>query len=217
MSTTSKSPRQMAKAAYAVALTTLPEYTHRFSPRKFTQPQLFVCLVLKIFFKTDYRGITALLQDWPELCETFAMTTVPHFTTLQKAAKRLLSSARTDQLLETTVATLCQDKTVALAALDSTGLETGHISRYFVQRKRATELETVENTLYRRFPKLAVVCDCFNHMILSLVTARGPVSISISSARRLNPLPKKSVLSIFWRMPDTTAKRIISMPEMSII
>jgi len=191
MSTTSKSPRQMAKAAYAVALTTLPEYTHRFSPRKFTQPQLFVCLVLKIFFKTDYRGMTALLQDWPELCETFAMTTVPHFTTLQKAAKRLLSSARTDHLLETTVATLCQDKTVALAALDSTGLETGHISRYFVQRKRATELETVENTLYRRFPKLAVVCDCFNHMILSLVTARGP-SVDINQfCKTLKPAAEK--------------------------
>ena len=43
--------------AYHVAQNTLPEFSHQFSPKKFTQSQLFVCLVLKIFFKTDYRWI----------------------------------------------------------------------------------------------------------------------------------------------------------------
>jgi transposase len=177
----------VAKAAYKVALAALPEFAHRFSPRKFTQPQLFVCLVLKTFFKTDYRGIAEILNDCPDLCRTFNLTTVPHFTTLQKADRRLLSLKRADQLLETTVATLCEDKHVALAAIDSTGLEAGHISRYFVQRKRSKESQTVENTTYRRFPKLAVVCDCFNHMILSMFTARGP-SVDINQfCRTLKP------------------------------
>jgi hypothetical protein len=63
MSKTSKSPRKVAQAAYRVAQNTLPEFSHQFSPKKFTQSQLFVCLVLKIFFKTDYRGIVELLKD----------------------------------------------------------------------------------------------------------------------------------------------------------
>ena len=57
MSTTSKSPKKVATAALRVAARALPLYAHQFSPKKFTQPQLFACLVLKTIFKTDYRGI----------------------------------------------------------------------------------------------------------------------------------------------------------------
>ena len=171
---TSKSPRKVAQAAYQVALATLPDYAHRFSPRKFSQPQLFVCLVLKIFFKTDYRGIVEILQDSPDLCKLFHLTTIPHYTTLQKASKRLLMLQRVNQLLETTVTTFHKNKRIELAAVDSTGLEAGHISRYFVQRKRSKQIKTYRNMYYRRFPKLAIVTNCFNHMVLSLFTSRGP-------------------------------------------
>ncbi len=71
MSKISKSPRRVALAAYRIAKNTLPDYNHRFSPKKFTQPQIFVCLVLKIFFKTDYRGIVAILGDSDDLRKAF--------------------------------------------------------------------------------------------------------------------------------------------------
>ncbi|MDP6543923.1 MAG: hypothetical protein QGH60_08010 [Phycisphaerae bacterium] len=93
MSTTSKSPRKVALVALAVAEQTLPPYSHRFSPRTFTQPQLFVCLAIKTFFRTDYRGVTAILADMPDLCTAIGLLKVPHFTTLQKAACRLMASA----------------------------------------------------------------------------------------------------------------------------
>lgn len=174
MSTTSKSARKVAQAAYHIAKNTLSDYSHRFSPKKFTQAQLFTCLVLKIFFKKDYRGITEILKDSPTLCETFNLKTVPHFTTLQKAANRLLTYRLVDQLLESTVKTVCKRRKIKLAAVDSTGLEARHISKYFVRRKRVKQLETYEETYYRRWPKLAVVCDCSNHMVLSLLAVRGP-------------------------------------------
>ena len=63
MSISSKSPRKVLLAAYATAQDVLPAYGHRFSPRTFTQYQLFACLVLKMFLKQDYRGIVALLED----------------------------------------------------------------------------------------------------------------------------------------------------------
>lgn len=63
MSTTSKSPRKVAVVAWALAKDAMPDYSHRCSLKKLTQPQLFVCLVLKAFFKTDYRGIAAILTD----------------------------------------------------------------------------------------------------------------------------------------------------------
>jgi transposase len=184
MSRTSKSPKKVAEAAYHVAENTLPQYSHRFSPRKFTQPQIFVCLVLKIFFKTDYRGIVAILNDSPDLCKTFNLSVIPHFTTLQKASKRLLCLNIANQLLESSVRVANEGKEIKLAAVDSTGLEAGHISRYFVRRKRSKQLETYEETHYRRWPKLAIACDCSNHMILSAITIRGP-SVDINQFERI--------------------------------
>ena len=174
MSTTTKSPKKLAAAAYRIARDTLPEHSHRYSPQKYTQPQLLVCLVLRVFFKTDYRGIVEILNDWPDLCQVFKLKTVPHFTTLQKASKRLMRSATAEKLLDSTIETLQPDRHVGLAAMDSTGLETRHVSRYFVSRKRCKELQRCENTYYRRWPKLAILCDCRTHAILSVITVRGP-------------------------------------------
>ena len=103
MSTTSKSPRKVADAALAVGKDALADYSHRFSPRKFTQPQLLVCLVLKEFYKTDYRGITAILADNSSLCRAIGLKKVPHYTTVQKAGQRLLRSGPVRQLLTATM------------------------------------------------------------------------------------------------------------------
>ena len=66
--TTSKSPLRVLLTALDVGKSALRPYAHRFSPKKFTQPQLFACLVLKEFLKLDYRGLSMLLKDAPDLC-----------------------------------------------------------------------------------------------------------------------------------------------------
>ena len=184
MSQTSKSPKAVAAAAYRTACDTLPEHFSRYSPKKFTQPQLMVCLILKAFFNTDYRGIVQILNDCPSLGQAFGLRTVPHFTTLQKASRRLLATGHAESLLHRTVEIgLGRRKTVTLAALDSTGLEARHISRYFVLRKRSKQLPLLEETTYTRFPKLAIVCDCRTHLILSVIPTRGP-SVDVNQFRR---------------------------------
>ncbi len=96
MSATSKSPKRVLKTAYAVVQRALPAYSPRFSPKKFTQHQLFACLVLKEFLKTDYRGLVNFLADCASLRAAIELEHVPHFTTVQKAADRLLKkNART--------------------------------------------------------------------------------------------------------------------------
>jgi hypothetical protein len=93
----------VARAALAVATKALRPYTHKYSPKLYTQPQLFVCLVLKTFFKTDYRGLTTYLGEWAELRRTIGLRGVPHFTTLQKASNRLLRLPRARRLLTATI------------------------------------------------------------------------------------------------------------------
>jgi hypothetical protein len=100
---TCKSPRKVTLEALEVARQTLPEYSHRFSPHKFTQHQLFALLVLKTHQQQDYRGVIALLADMPELRRDLGLKAIPHFTTLQKASERMLLDAALQQLLSTTV------------------------------------------------------------------------------------------------------------------
>ena len=174
MSTTSKSPRRILQTAHELASGVLPQYSHLYSPKKFTLPQLFACLVLKAAMKLDYRGVTGLLNDSTELREAIGLTIVPHFTTLQKGAPRLLKMPVVEQLLARSVRRAApRRKRVKVTAIDSTGFESHHCSRYFV--KRRSRLENLwQTTTYKRFPKLGIVCDVATHLILAIHPTRGP-------------------------------------------
>ena len=161
--------------AYKTARSVLPDYWHKFSPQKFTLPQLFACIVLRVVLKTDYRGVATFLKDCPDLCDVIGLKTVPHFTTLHKASQRLLRHKIADKLLLSTIRKLTKDKeAIKLAAIDSSGFDSSYVSRYFVRRRRSKHLNLWEDVIYKRFPKLAIVCDCSNHAILSAMTTRGP-------------------------------------------
>src|ERR1700741_5026753 len=99
----SKSPLHFVYQALLVGLKALRPFAHRFSPQRYTQPQLFACLVLKTFFKTDYRGVQAQLTDPSALPLALARRDVPHFTTLQKASRRLLRLPKARHLFTATV------------------------------------------------------------------------------------------------------------------
>jgi len=85
-----KSPRRVAREALAVAQAALPAYTCPTSRQDYTQAQLFAILSLKTFLRTDYRGVVAVLADFPELRADLGLTRVPHYSTLCYAEKRLL-------------------------------------------------------------------------------------------------------------------------------
>lgn len=176
--TTSKSPLAIAHTAYEVAKKAVPAYTHLKSPKKFTQHQLIACLVLKEFFKTDYRGIISILNDSSDLRNVLELTEVPHFTTIQKTAKQLLTTKHIRKLMKSILKLAKQNKIIGtkvlLAALDGTGFESHHISRYFVQRRNRTVKEKYETSYYQRFPKAGIVCDTSNHLILAGIPEQGP-------------------------------------------
>ncbi len=180
MGTTSKSPKRVLLVAHGVARRCLPAYSHRCSPKKFTQPQLFACLVLKEFLKLDYRGLETLLSESPSLRSTINLAATPDFTTLQKASRRLLKLSNVRRLLGDTLGKARRmrlfKKRVRLAAIDASGFEAHHVSNYFVRRRARNGKSTGKwhSTTYRRFPKLAVVCDCRTHLILAAAVERGP-------------------------------------------
>jgi transposase len=165
--------------ALATGTKALPPYAHRNSPKVYTQPQLFACLVLKQFFKTDYRGIEQMLHDLPDLVNVLGLKAVPHFTTLQKACQRLLARQHdADALLTATVRRFMRRRTrVPRAAMDSTGMACGHASRYYVNRRakgQKRDERPAQQTTYKRYAKLEAVFDCATHLILAALASRGP-------------------------------------------
>src|SRR3954451_19889703 len=104
MSTMSQSPVAILQTSLAVAQDALPAYSHVHSPKKFTQHPLFACLVLKAAMRLDDRGLQALLLDCCDLRGAIELKAVPHWTSLQKAAARLLHDEAIGRWLDATVA-----------------------------------------------------------------------------------------------------------------
>ena len=174
MSKLSKSPLRVARHAVAAAAQVLPAYAHRYSPKKYTQPQLFACLVLKTFLKTDYRGLAAHRADHSDLRAALGLTAVPHFTTPQKASRRLLRLPVARRLFRTTVRRfLGRRRRLKRAALASTGLDCGHASRYYIRRRNGAQKQW-QTVAYSRYAKLEAAFDCTSHLLLAALVGRGP-------------------------------------------
>src|SRR6516225_9578864 len=84
-----KSPKQIAARALEAAKQCLPAYGATHSPKKFSQHQHFAIAALRQFFRVDYRGIAAILEDSSDLRAVLGLQKVPHFSTVAYAEKRL--------------------------------------------------------------------------------------------------------------------------------
>jgi hypothetical protein len=85
-----KSVVALSKAAMGTAKETLPPYSHRNSPHKFTQAQLFAILCVRRFLGLDLRATVQLLADWSDLRRALHLKQIPHYSTLCYAERRLL-------------------------------------------------------------------------------------------------------------------------------
>ena len=88
-----KSPVTLAKLALKEADKAMPRYSDSKSRKDFTQSQIFAILVLKAFFKTDYRGIIEFLEELSDLRNALKLKKVPHYSTLCYAEERLLKKS----------------------------------------------------------------------------------------------------------------------------
>ncbi|WP_197531361.1 transposase [Posidoniimonas corsicana] len=177
---TTKSPIALLLAAHELGRRTVRRYWHHRAPKKFTLPQLFACLVLKEFLRLDYRKLSAVLEESPSWTAAIGLASVPHFTTFQKAAARLLENRRVQRMLDQTTR-MGQELTLLpgrspLAALDATGLESSTASRHYTQARSRAQKRGKQHTYltYREFPKIGVLSDCTSHLVLAVVHDKGP-------------------------------------------
>ena len=84
-----------------------------------------------------------------------------------------------------------QRRRVRLAAFDSTGLDCGHRSFYYVRRRSATS-KRWQRVAYSRYAKLELVVDTANHLVLTSWPGRGPRP----DTDRFVPLLKETVRQV---------------------
>ena len=85
-----KSPLAVAREALLIGKRSLPTYASKFSRKDYTQPQLFALLVLRKFFRTDYRGVVTIVEEWSELQAILGLTKIPDHSTLWHVEQKLL-------------------------------------------------------------------------------------------------------------------------------
>jgi hypothetical protein len=86
-----KSPLAVAREALAVGERSLPMQANKYSRKDYTLAQLFALLVLRKFFRTDYRGVVTIVGEWAELRDTLGLNQkVPDHSTLWHVEQKLL-------------------------------------------------------------------------------------------------------------------------------
>jgi hypothetical protein len=205
---TSKSPRRVLQVAYEAACRALPAHAHKFSPKKFTQPQLLACLALKELARLDSRGLAEHLADHPDLGRPIALKAVPHFTTFQKAAPRLLAAGpgrrMVDAVLEQALKHRVPERRVRLAAIDGTGMESRHVSRYYT--KRPADGDPDGDRTYAHYPKVVFAVDCDSPMILAAVPGRGPATDLVQFGRAFTQAVRRARIAVLLAAADFDAE-----------
>lgn len=152
---------RVVRLALRLARRHLADYSHPKSPRKFTQPQLFACLILKAHLGCTYRRCEELLALMPAVRETIGLLDVPRFTTLQMFADRAEIMALIDGVLAS-IGRAVNKAAPQDAAIDGTGLETTSVSAHFTSvsgRKRTKYVKVMLGVLCASVIPIAAVID----------------------------------------------------------
>ncbi|GIV85843.1 MAG: hypothetical protein KatS3mg052_2850 [Candidatus Roseilinea sp.] len=157
---------KVARIIYAQTQAVFPRYSHRFSPKKFTLPQLAACVLLSFYFRMSYRDFEELLLMSQELRDVLELTVVPDYSTLNRMYHRFRAS-HLDKMNEALLSTLDNGGLVQEDAitLDSTGFRPTHASAYFQTRRGKP---------FKRWLKGAYAVGVSSQMILAVAHGIGP-------------------------------------------
>lgn len=186
-----------ARLAHEVARTTLPERAHRFAPKRYTQPQLLACLLLKEYLGLDYRTAQETLELSDGLRRALGLTAVPDYTTLWRFAHdKATADVATGALTETVrrlQASGPDPPAPPVVAIDSTGLYCGHASRYF-EKRRSEGAPSAQPSTHRAraYQKWAAALWTGPQLVLAQLSKPGPCG----DYPDLPPLAERAVAAV---------------------
>lgn len=144
------------------------KYSHKFSKKMYGNWTHIILLALKQEFDKSYRDIENILDICTEILELLGIKQVPHFTTLQKAAKRLRASFLEKVMSGFILLTMSLS---IRTSIDATGLQLTRASSYYtnVLKKNKKSRRKIKKHM-----KLSAFVDLDHQLIISQKIRRGP-------------------------------------------
>jgi hypothetical protein len=191
---TCRSPLEVFLRACELARRVWPDTGRTARDVRYTDPQLFACLVLREQLRVSYRKAEAMLVDVPDWLGRVGMTAVPDHNTLWRAFGRLVVPSKVDAALDLMAEREKQSLDAGLATdpltIDATCYEPRHRSRHYDRvcrkmagrdgKKRAERpgkwgqsVNASRSRKARSMPKLSVAASSAGHYILAVKAAVG--------------------------------------------
>ncbi len=166
-----------ARVALEVSREVVPAYSHRFSPQRFTQPQLLAILCLMRYEDWTFRAAEVRLAEHGELRRALELQAVPDYSTLFRFMLRV-EEKMIAQVLAEVVRRFQSRKSASgnaksTVAVDATGLAPGAISTFFIRRR---EQHGGAAMPWRYWLKWLLAVDTRLRVILAQKAHQGPVN-----------------------------------------
>ena len=117
----SRNIRFIQAALSVVTSTRISAYSCKYSKRLYTQHQLLVLILFKDYRNQHYREFADDVGDMGRIQEILGLSTVPHFTTLQKFLRRIKSLYLRYTFRKTLNLFYSNNDVIPITAIDSSG------------------------------------------------------------------------------------------------
>ena len=162
----SRNIRFIQAAISVVKSTHLKPYSCKFSKKIYSQHQLLVLILFKDFRNQHYREFIEDVEDMEGVQEILDLSTVPHFTTLQKFLCRIKPLYLRFTFRKTVNLFYTNDENIPITAIDSSGFTSGYCSHYFSERT---------GKIRKHFLKTSISVDTDLQVITGFVASKSRV------------------------------------------
>jgi transposase len=162
----SRNIRFIQTALSVVKSTHLNPYSSKYSKKTYTQHQLLVLVLFKDYRNQHYREFIEDVGDMERIQELLVLSTVPHFTTLQKFLCRIKSLHLRLIFKKTVKMFYSTDDNIPITAIDSSGFTSGYCSHYFSERT---------GKIRKHFLKTSISVDTDQQVITGFVASKSRV------------------------------------------
>jgi len=151
----------------AVQASNLPEYSSKYSKKKYKVWQLVILLALKEYEDKSYRHFIEWLKVSDKIVDFLGLPEIPHFTTPNKFMNRVDSNE------VQCIINLFNSEEMVDLAIDSTGMRLEHGSKYYTKRLKQLGVERCKTNKHL---KLSIGVNTDSQFIVSSKVRRGPAS-----------------------------------------
>ncbi len=168
---------RLPRVALEVSREVVPAYSHRFSPQRFTQPQLLAILCLMRYEDWTFRAAEVRLAEHGELRRALELQTVPDYSTLFRFMLRVEEQVIARVLAEVVrrfqIRKPAPGNGKSTVAVDATGLAPGAISTFFIRRR---EQHGGAAMPWRYWLKWLLAVDTRLRVVLAQKAHQGPIN-----------------------------------------